>query len=156
VAPDGALFVTDWYDPLTGGHAMGDPQGAHGRIYRLAAGKNKPGGPKGGLDTPQGVKAAVRAPAQAGLCLPFPKIQSQGAAAVPLLESMWRQKDPVLKARALWILSGFGTQGARAVREASQDADPRFRVLALRVLRSHGTDLSPTIEALLHDKSPQV
>src|SRR5262249_25900669 len=80
---------------------------------------------------------------------------SQGAAAVPLLESMWRQKDPVLKARALWILSGF-PQGASAVREASQDADPRFRILALRVLRSHGADMSSTIDALLHDKSPQV
>ncbi|MEZ6074522.1 MAG: hypothetical protein R3C56_02265 [Pirellulaceae bacterium] len=32
-APDGSLFVADWYDPGVGGHAMGDPQ--HGRIFRI-------------------------------------------------------------------------------------------------------------------------
>ena len=34
VAPDGSLFVTDWYDPGVGGHAMGDIE--RGRVYRLA------------------------------------------------------------------------------------------------------------------------
>ena len=34
VAPDGSLFVTDWYDPGVGGHAMGDID--RGRIFRLA------------------------------------------------------------------------------------------------------------------------
>ena len=36
VAPDGAVYVADWYDPSVGGHGMGDAQGARGRIYRLA------------------------------------------------------------------------------------------------------------------------
>ncbi|MEQ8807482.1 MAG: PQQ-dependent sugar dehydrogenase, partial [Imperialibacter sp.] len=34
VAPDGSLFVADWYDPGVGGHQMGDQ--AQGRIYRVA------------------------------------------------------------------------------------------------------------------------
>ncbi|GBD36750.1 hypothetical protein HRbin36_01878 [bacterium HR36] len=33
VAPDGSLFVSDWYDPGVGGHGMGDI--TRGRIYRL-------------------------------------------------------------------------------------------------------------------------
>ena len=33
VAPDGSVFVADWYDPGVGGHGMGDT--TRGRIYRL-------------------------------------------------------------------------------------------------------------------------
>ncbi|MBX3398044.1 MAG: c-type cytochrome [Gemmataceae bacterium] len=33
VAPDGSVFVSDWYDPGVGGHGMGD--WTRGRIYRL-------------------------------------------------------------------------------------------------------------------------
>ncbi|HTK74238.1 MAG TPA: PVC-type heme-binding CxxCH protein, partial [Gemmataceae bacterium] len=34
VAPDGSVFVADWYDPGVGGHGMGDT--TRGRVYRLA------------------------------------------------------------------------------------------------------------------------
>ena len=34
VAPDGSVFVADWYDPGVGGHGMGD--WTRGRIFRLA------------------------------------------------------------------------------------------------------------------------
>ena len=33
VAPDGSVFVADWYDPGVGGHGMGDR--TRGRIYRI-------------------------------------------------------------------------------------------------------------------------
>jgi putative membrane-bound dehydrogenase-like protein len=33
VAPDGSVFVSDWYDPGVGGHGMGDT--TRGRIYRI-------------------------------------------------------------------------------------------------------------------------
>ena len=54
VAPDGSVFVADWYDPGVGGHGMGDP--TRGRIYRVT-----PKGHKGykvpevKLDTKEGV-----------------------------------------------------------------------------------------------------
>ncbi|MDW8222940.1 MAG: c-type cytochrome, partial [Gemmatales bacterium] len=35
VAPDGSIFVSDWYDPGVGGHGMGDT--TRGRIYRLTS-----------------------------------------------------------------------------------------------------------------------
>ena len=59
VAPDGSVFVADWYDPGVGGHGMGDP--TDGRIYRIT-----PKGHKGykvpevKLDTTEGVLAALR------------------------------------------------------------------------------------------------
>ena len=34
VAPDGSLFIADWYDPGVGGHNVGDQ--THGRIMRVA------------------------------------------------------------------------------------------------------------------------
>ena len=37
VAPDGSLFVADWYDPGVGGHQAGDVD--RGRIYRIAPAK---------------------------------------------------------------------------------------------------------------------
>ena len=39
VAPDGSLFVADWYDPGVGGHQVGDVD--RGRIYRIAPPKSK-------------------------------------------------------------------------------------------------------------------
>jgi len=43
IAPDGSLFVADWYDPGVGGHAMGDnvPGKMMGRIYRVASTSGK-------------------------------------------------------------------------------------------------------------------
>ena len=35
VAPDGSIFVADWYDPGVGGHGAGDRQ-AYGRIVRIS------------------------------------------------------------------------------------------------------------------------
>ena len=37
VAPDGSLFISDWYDGGVGGHKAEDIE--RGRIYRLAAGR---------------------------------------------------------------------------------------------------------------------
>lgn len=64
VAPDGSIFVADWYDRGVGGHGMGDP--TDGRIYRIT-----PKGHKGykvpevKLDTKEGVLAALGSPCQA-------------------------------------------------------------------------------------------
>ena len=66
-APDGSIFVADWYDPGVGGHGMGDP--TRGRIYRIT-----PKGHKGykvpevKLDTKEGVLAALGSPCLATRC----------------------------------------------------------------------------------------
>ena len=64
VAPDGSIFVADWYDRGVGGHGMGDP--TDGRIYRIT-----PKGHKGykvpevKLDTKEGLLTALDSPNQA-------------------------------------------------------------------------------------------
>src|SRR4029077_3091666 len=39
VAPDGSVFIADWYDPGVGGHGMGD--WTRGRIYRVTPAGHK-------------------------------------------------------------------------------------------------------------------
>src|SRR5207244_2513992 len=34
IGPDGAIYISDWYDPIVGGHQMKDSKG-YGRIYRI-------------------------------------------------------------------------------------------------------------------------
>src|SRR6185503_6909124 len=61
VAPDGSVFIADWYDPGVGGHGMGD--WTRGRLYRLT-----PKGHKGykvpevKLDTKEDHLTALRMP----------------------------------------------------------------------------------------------
>src|SRR5438046_5647444 len=63
-APDGAVFVADWYDPGVGGHLMGDPDGSRGRIYRVAPVKNRPQVPRVDLASAAGLTAAFGSPNQ--------------------------------------------------------------------------------------------
>ena len=75
VAPDGSIFVADWYDRGVGGHGMGDP--TDGRIYRIT-----PKGHKGykipevKLDTKDGILAALGSPCQATRALAMGQIAS--------------------------------------------------------------------------------
>ena len=55
VAPDGSVYIADWYDPSVGGHGTGDPQGARGRIYRLAPPEAQAVGPHARLAIGRGV-----------------------------------------------------------------------------------------------------
>src|SRR5262249_29742385 len=60
VAPDGSVFVADWYDPGVGGHGMGDT--TRGRIFRLAPKGHKPETPKVDLESKEGLLRALASP----------------------------------------------------------------------------------------------
>jgi putative membrane-bound dehydrogenase-like protein len=155
-APDGAVFVADWYDPGVGGHLMGDPDGSRGRIYRIAPVKNRPQVPTVDLASAAGLTAAFGSPNQSVRYLAHMAIANQGQRALTLLQGLWHQSDPILKARALWLVGGLGDAGSSAIQEALHDRDPRFRVLGLRVARLYGADMLKTSKPLLGDPSPQV
>ncbi len=57
VAPDGSLFVTDWYDPGVGGHQQQDR--AHGRLFRIAPPGTKYVVPKFDYTTAQGAASCA-------------------------------------------------------------------------------------------------
>src|SRR5260370_607389 len=60
VAPDGSLFVTDWYDPGVGGHAQRDSN--RGRIFRVAPPGVKYNVPKFDFKTAVGATEALKNP----------------------------------------------------------------------------------------------
>src|SRR5262249_45408874 len=57
-APDGAVFVADWYDSGVGGHAFRDQ--TTGRIYRVAPKGNKPAAARPDVASPEGLLAALK------------------------------------------------------------------------------------------------
>ena len=60
VAPDGSLFVTDWYDPGVGGHRQGDSD--RGRLFRIAPPGHKYEVPNYNYGTAKGAATALRNP----------------------------------------------------------------------------------------------
>jgi putative membrane-bound dehydrogenase-like protein len=111
VAPDGSIFVADWYDRGVGGHGMGDP--TDGRIYRIT-----PKGHKGykvpevKLDTKEGVMAALGSPCQVSRAAAIAAIRKMSGASVAdtlnsLIEDHFKQKtlSPELLARSGWLLA---------------------------------------------------
>lgn len=136
VAPDGSVFVCDWYDPGVGGHGVGDF--TMGRIYRLAPAGSKSSVPPLDLKNDQGILAALGSPNLARRALAMATLRQLGTEkAVAILRPAATAKaDPVLRARALWQLAALGNMVH--VTAALQDSDPRFRELALRILSWKG------------------
>jgi putative membrane-bound dehydrogenase-like protein len=100
VAPDGSVFVADWYDPGVGGHGMGDT--TRGRIYRLAPKGQKYQVPKVDLASNDGRLAALASPNLAVRHLAMATImQLRPDLARELLEpAVFQTENPTLQARA--------------------------------------------------------
>ena len=146
VAPDGSIYVTDWYDGGVGGHAYNDP--TRGRIYRITprgqklARKEKPGP----YTDDKEALAALASPNHATTFLARERLLASGEKSLPGLEKLSISSDRALKARALWLLDRIGGQGRNIVRRQLTSSDPTFRALAVRILRRHGEE---TISELL-------
>jgi putative membrane-bound dehydrogenase-like protein len=134
VAPDGSVYVADWYDPGVGGHGMGDT--TRGRIFRIAPKGSQPSVPKVDLESPEGILAALGSPNLAVRSMAMAKIQGlTREEGERLLRPAVAQKDnPVLRARALWQMGLLHVTGSNFWLGAVwKDEDPRFRQLVIRI-----------------------
>src|SRR4051812_7971570 len=154
-APDGSVFVADWYDAGVGGHAFRDQN--TGRIYRVTPVGSKPKPAKLDYATVPGLIAALKSPtvaaqdaarrllverARAGKANPANPVdpnQPRGAnrqdpmqEVVAALVNVFSSGQPVERARALWVLHQI--VGDRAAEDALKDRDPRIREQAVRML----------------------
>ncbi len=154
VSHEGAVYFSDWYDAAVGGHQMADTK--KGRIYRLAPRGYEPSEAKLDLQTSPGLAKSLRSPNQSTRYLAYSAIKERGADALFTLTEMWKQEDPVLKARALWLIGGIQGAGERLAHGVLRDEEANLRILALRVLRAQGAEITGVIEPLLRDPSPRV
>ncbi len=155
VGPDGALYVSDWFDPRVGGHADHDDQ-LYGTIYRIAPRGAELTVPSFDLDTTEGQLAALRSPAVNVRPLGAGRLDAAGEAAVPAVASLLDEPNPYVAARAIFLLARLGEAGRARVTALTQDADPQIRIAALRALRRVGADVSDLLARLATDASPAV
>lgn len=167
IAPDGSLFVADWYDPGVGGHNMGDHEKGKvmGRIYRVAAAGSKPV-PKLDLATADGAIAALQSPNNAARYAAWVALNKMGAGAETALLRLTQNDNPRFRARAYGLLAHIPGKATQHLRAALGDSDADVRVAAVRLCstleRSNILDTSPLDEdralvaKMMHDTSPQV
>ncbi|GMW03514.1 MAG: hypothetical protein AMXMBFR84_46480 [Candidatus Hydrogenedentota bacterium] len=154
-APDGSIFVADWYDPGVGGHRMADV--IKGRIYRIAPkGSRYSTRPfdinsfKDGLDV-------FSSPNQARRYLAYKKFEdSMAKGDTTVLEKAHGSRNMAVKARGLWLFSRYGERGKKALLDASKHEDVRLRTESVRILASRELNALHEAPWLLDDADPAV
>lgn len=154
VAPDGSLFVADWYDPGVGGHQYRAPN--RGRIYRIAPENTPYRVPEVNYDTIEGAIEALKSPNHEIRSKAWLKLHEWGEEAEQALAEMWTSAPSRFRARALWLLSKIDGVGMNYIEQALQDEDSDIRITAIRAARQLDTDMIPIIEKMAADPSPQV
>ena len=141
VGPDGAIYVSDWFDPRTGGHSDLDDT-CSGAIYRIAPKGFKSQIPDLKLDTIDGQIAALKSPAINVRHLGFTRLKAQGKEAVAPVAKLLTDANPYIAARAVWLLAQLGTEGRSKVLPWLDAKDGARRLVALRALRTAGMDVT--------------
>ena len=154
IAPDGSLFIADWYDPGVGGHQMGDQQ--RGRVYRVAP-KDTPYKIKQpDLSTPEKAAEALKSPNLSVRYLAWTQLHDWGTKAEPVLQQMLTSDHQRYRARAFWLLSKIKGKGEQYVQQALEDSSADIRILGIRMASELDMDIIPVIQQVVHDDSPQV
>ena len=165
IGTDGALYVSDWYDPGVGGHAMGDKQG-YGRILRVARSVAKVHKPTIDLSSTSGRIAALSSPAVnvRGRAARALLADPDAAVALGKLSGPGKNMESRLEARVRWLLAALNAAPpasdtiARDVRHGVVELRAReMSAVALLALVDHP---SPRVRAeialrLESDASPQ-
>lgn len=159
VAPDGTLLVSDWYDPGVGGHRAFDDR--RGRIFRvLPAGENagaRAAESAGGypLTTPSQAAAALKSPNETARYLAAQALLKAGERSVAELERLFRDDDPRVQARALWLLAML-PDSQKYLDEAFDSEDANLRVTGVRAARRVGVEPVEVVQRLKDDPSAAV
>ncbi|HEY6082686.1 MAG TPA: PVC-type heme-binding CxxCH protein, partial [Chitinophagaceae bacterium] len=135
-APDGSVFIADWYDPGVGGHQVGDLQ--RGRVFRIAPPGYSYHITPPSLNTPEEAVNALESPNLATRYLAWEKLHNWGMAAVPALTKMYRSPNLRYRARALWLLSKLPGKGAGYIQQALKDKSEDIRITAVRAAEEIG------------------
>jgi putative heme-binding domain-containing protein len=137
LAPDGSLFMLDWY-------GKDDENDLTGRLYRIRyTGEHAARNSGSGLASRN---HAERAQAQATLLAAGP------ASSLPVIDEVLSGKDALAAAEALWVLRRSSWESAPDhIRKACAHDDWRVRRLAIQLLREMGKQDAENLRKLLED-----
>ena len=160
VAPDGSIFIADWYDPGVGGHNQQDVD--RGRIFRVAPPGSKYMTPKYDFKTPAAAIEALKSPALSVRYLAFTALLGQGQPAMQALhDTYFKTADSRQKARLIYCGAAAVAKAGQAeaiggmVGEVLKDADPDMRITAIRLAKLYNLDLAKYASAA-KDSAPEV
>jgi putative membrane-bound dehydrogenase-like protein len=155
VGPDGALYVSDWIDPIVGFHQDLD-DATSGAIYRIAPKGFVSRAPAFDPSTTEGLLTALRSPAVNVRAIGFAGLKARGAAAVDAVAALLDEPDDYLRGRALFLLYQLGPAGARRAGSPEAYASPALRIAAFRAMRRAGLDVRTAAARLARDADPGV
>jgi putative membrane-bound dehydrogenase-like protein len=153
VAPDGSIFISDWYDPGVGGHAVGDLD--KGRIFRLAPKDSDYEVSAPDYSSIESLIELVQNPNRAIHFKAFMALREKGSEATEALEKLYESEDSRMKARAFWLLSKL-PNGNDYIQKAATDSDENIRVAAVRASRIKGMKDANFLLTMAGDASAQV
>lgn len=155
IGPDGAVYVTDWYDARVGGHGDLDDT-LSGAIYRVAPKGFKPKFPKFNLTTTGEQLAGLMSPSINVRATAAQKLRAQGEDVVSEVATLLKATNPYIQARAVWVLGDLGEEGLKQVRNQLRSEDEQMRVVAYRTLRRQNKGLIRLSKRMAKDPSPAV
>ena len=162
IAPNGDVFISDWYDSYVGGHRVTD-LAAEGRIFRLSL-PNEPRGANGAavtepvviLSTIDGCLEAFRSPSPHLRALARDGLLADAEKSVEPVTPLLHDENPFIRARAIWLLSELDPEWIDATAELADDGDPRIRITVLRAMNAAGVRVEELAARFLKDPSPAV
>lgn len=154
VAPDGSLFIADWYDPGVGGHQQGEVQ--KGRVFRVAPPNTPYTVPKYEVNTAKGAVQALQSPNLETRYLAWTSLRQMDRKAEKELAKLWKNGESRQRARALWLLSKIEGRGQKYIDQALKDKESDIRITGLRAALQLKTDVTPMLKMLAKDANPQV
>ncbi|MFT4860101.1 MAG: putative membrane-bound dehydrogenase-like protein [Algoriphagus sp.] len=148
---DGAIYIADWYDPVVGGHQMKDSLG-RGRIYRVVPKGKKLKSPELDYATDAGLIEIIKNPAVNVRFHAFELIRKKGEAAIPMIESLLKDDNPFVQARAIFLLAQLGEMGLEKTKQLLQSKSEETRIIAYRAMKAAG-ELEPVNADQLLDET---
>ncbi len=134
VAPDGSVFVCDWYDAGVGGNRFSDQ--TTGRIYQLRAAGGRHSTTKDVVDRPV---SGLQSPNESARLAVREQFLSGGSRARDRLLTLFRNGRPHVRARALHVLHDLPGTGIDDTTAALTDSNARIREIALQLLARDAT-----------------
>lgn len=155
VGPDGALYVSDWYDARVGGHQDLD-ETCSGTIYRIAPKGFQSRIPEMDLDTIEGQITALKSPAVNVRAIGFEKLKARGRAALDPVAELLDDPNPYIQARAIYLLYQLGISGPRVAGYPAEQPTTRRKIAAYRAMRRAELDFTASAMRLAADSDPAV